>query len=205
MKTVQAAAQKQSAAAEISEKVAEATLPLIQMSGSAKKRKHHEIEEDEPDYHPDYKLPENDLHTPVPNVRSQKRNYWRGRGKKRGSSEFVDEREPKKRKADGDSVPKQQGKRWRNRRNKGNNRNNQQQSGVQNNSQIGNQQQAAKKQKKKRGNNQHQQQQQKHQQFRPFDYSSVDYNQFRGGGKNVAGTQNVKQSFKSKVSICIFI
>lgn len=86
MKTVQAAAQSQPnpVANEIAQSVAEDTIPLIQMSGASKKRKHTELEEDEEDYHPTYNLPENDLHTPVPNI--QNRNSWRGRGKKRQSS-----------------------------------------------------------------------------------------------------------------------
>lgn len=185
--------QKQSTVAEeISEKVAQETIPLIQMSGSSKKRKRQEIEEDEVDYHPDYVLPENDLHTPVPNVK--RHNYWRGRGKKRQLSEGVDEREFKREKVDGNHSQnqKQQNKRGKGRKNKGKNLDNQQQQNIQN---TQNPNKSGKKKRNKGGG----QQLEKHQQFQAFDYASVDYSQFRGGGKSVAGTQKPNASFKNKV------
>lgn len=164
------------------------SVPLIQMSGSSKKRKRNEIE-DEPDYHPNYVLPDNDLHTPVPNVKRP--NYGRRRGKKRQSSEGVDEQEFKRKKVDGNSSQnqKQQNKRYKGQKNKGKNPDNQQQQNIQNKNKAG------KKRRKKGGG----QQLEKHQQFQAFDYSSVDYSQFRGGGKSVAGTQKPNASFKNKV------
>lgn len=151
------------------------TIPLIQMSGSSKKRKHHEIEEDEDDLHPDYKLPENDLHTPVPKVNTPRR-YSRGR--KRASEQRAGEQECKKRKPV-----------WNKQHNKRKNEMTETQSQDNN------------RNKNKGGRKQRCQRAAQQQQFQPFDYSSVDYSQFRGGGKSVSGTQKVKAPFKNRVRL----
>lgn len=190
------------AAEEISRKVADDTVPLIQMSGSSKKRKRKELEEDEPDYHPIYNLPENDLHTPVPNIKKKCR--WRTKGKKREFSDGDNEQEFKKRRVDGYSNQqqqqqkqqqnKQQQKRFKNKKNKGKGNQQQQQQQQQGSSQNWNQRntQQWSNNKKNRG-------QQRQQQLQPFDYSSVDYSQFGGGGKSVAGVQKPNNKFKNKV------
>lgn len=204
VKTVQAAVERQqSAAKEITEKTVDNMIPLIQMSGSSKKRKRKESEEDETDCHPTYILPGNDLHTPVPNMKKQ--NRWRRRGKKRQFSEGNEEYETKKTRTDGftnnqqqpqrqqmttsdNNKNQQQQKRWKNKRNRGKGTGNQQ--GGQYLNQPKKQQQ---QQQHNRGD------QQKHEQFTPFDYSSVDYNQFRGGGQSVSGAQKPNASLKNKV------
>lgn len=179
-------------AREITETVADQTVPLIQMGGSSKKRKHVDLEE-EAVYSADYVFPENELHTPVPNMKNK--NWWRGRGKKR---QFAggEERASKKMKMDGFGNNQQQPQNVQRgmKRKRGRGGGNQQQNRTQ-----GPNQQQNRHINQPQNHQQNRGGQQMHQQFQPFDYTSVDYNQFRGGGKSVAGTQKPNTSFKNKV------
>lgn len=186
MQVVQAASNKRSVSlAEHASELVEQTVPLIQMSGSSKKRKHNELEDDT-DYHPNYSFPENNLHTPVPNIKKQ--NRWR----KRGNKQFFIYNEPESNRRTDDCPNNQQQQRHQNkkgkkRKNKGNNSETQQHQQ--------NYSQRTVQPKKK----------QKQQQSEPFDYNSVDYSQFRGGGKSVSGTQKPNTSFKNKVRNLMYI
>lgn len=160
------------------------------MSGSSKKRKYKEMEEEV--LHADYRIPEDDLHTPVPDFSGNAR----GMGRKRRCFEAADEVIFKKFRGNRDKeVRKSRELRW----NDG--RKNQQhyQGNVANVGEVGGQKRGGKQQARGGGNRK-----QQNREFKPFDYSSVDYRQFQGGGRSVAGAGNVKKSRKNTVGSCRF-
>lgn len=184
--------------------VLEEPATLVEM-GSSKKRKRTEAEEED-DYHPDYEMPGNDLHIPIPNIKKPRGFKGRSRGNKRRFVDQLEDYEYKKGRREGvDNVGKgkrqyqnqqnqqQQNQNWKQNKNKKQVKQ-QQNMNWQRNKQASQQQNSGGKKNKKRQRQQEEQQQQ----FNAFDYSSVDYSQFQGGGRSVTQAKQVKSAFKNK-------
>lgn len=148
---------------------------LVEMGGS-KKRKREDYTENE--HQPTFEQPSNEYHTPVPNIKKGGKQNKR----KRSYVEKAGEPNCKHPKNEDSTEPKNQ--------------------------LTARQRKALWFQQRKRNLNSGGPSQSRHQegnQFKPYDYSSVDFNQFQGGAGSVRQQQNIKSNFKSKVQVyCIF-
>lgn len=182
------------------EALPEKTLPLetlVSMGGS-KKRKRNELKTDDTEeLHPDHNIPHNEVHTPIP----RSKRFQKGKNNKRqhiGNKQFNQSQSnkvfPQNSNFHDYLEQSNQSNNWH-PQSGGNNRNNKSNSKQRRREWFKKRLQKQQAKTLHSGSNQTQKDT-----FTPFDYSSVNFQQFRGNAGTANKKQNIKTHFKAKVS-----